>query len=116
MPPKGSLPASVRLGILVGVNEKGRGMNDLRTTRPPSGSARPGKNLTVHLRSELPLGLVPVALNLAEEYATVRVGLGESGDLVAECFDVEADESGDVPAGTEPARTVLLEALSREGA
>ncbi len=47
---------------------------------------------------------------LAEEYATVRVGLDESGDLVAECFDVEADpEWGDVPAGTEPARTVLLD-------
>jgi hypothetical protein len=46
---------------------------------------------------------------LAEEYATVRVGLDQSGDLVAECFDVEADESGDVPAGAEPATTVLLD-------
>jgi hypothetical protein len=52
---------------------------------------------------------------LAEEYPTVRVGLDQSGDLVAECFDVEADESGDVPAGTEPAWTVLLEGYDPTG-
>ncbi len=52
---------------------------------------------------------------LAEEYATVRVRLDQSGDLVAECFDVEANESGDVPAGTEPARTVLLDGYGPAG-